>query len=46
MIIKVTTATKIIRGFVAGNRDAVRFLRQLAAEGYKCLRWEVESNVD
>lgn len=43
MIIKVKTATgKIIRGFVASNVDAVRFLRNLAKEGEKCIRWEVE----
>lgn len=43
MIIKVKTATgREILGFVASNVDAVRFLRNLAKEGEKCIRWEIE----
>ena len=40
--IKVTTASgRVITGYVLNAKDVVRVLRDLSAEGHKCIRWEV-----
>ena len=43
MTIKVTTAAgRVITGYVLTAKDVVRVLRDLSAEGHKCIKWEVQ----
>lgn len=42
MTIRVTTAAgRVITGYVLNAKDVVRVLRDLSAEGHKCIKWEV-----
>ena len=42
MILKVETSAGTVRAFVFSKIDAARFLRQLAKDGQRCVRWELE----
>lgn len=47
MIIRVETASHgTIRGMVFSSMSAVRFLRSLAEQGIKCVRWQIERDVE
>ena len=47
MVIMVDTAANgTFEKLVCDSREAVQFIRELAADGMKCIRWEVVGNVD
>lgn len=47
MVIRVETEGHgVVRGMVFSSMSAVRFLRSLAAQGIRCVRWEIERGRD